>query len=210
MSGPFRRLPTLRRPVCAVHTGALGDQYKGRTTGSTRASRQGGLNSVQARPATSGASMRATIIHAPGDIRVEDRDYPTVQLPTDAVVKVTASCVCGSDLWPYRGVKPTRTAHRDRPRIHRHRGEHRRRDHRPGGRRPGDRAVRGQLRGLPPVPQRCHRGLRAPGRLGRQGRHRARNRRRPGPGGPCPAGRFHPRQGSRHHRSRTTPSARAC
>ena len=55
--------------------------------------------------------MRATIIHAPGDIRVEDRDYPTVQLPTDAVVKVTASCVCGSDLWPYRGVRPTRTAH---------------------------------------------------------------------------------------------------
>lgn len=52
--------------------------------------------------------MRATIIHAPGDIRVEDRDYPTVQLPTDAVVKVTASCVCGSDLWPYRGVRPTR------------------------------------------------------------------------------------------------------
>ncbi len=52
--------------------------------------------------------MRATIIHGPGDIRVENRDYPTVQLPTDVVVKVTASCVCGSDLWPYRGVKPTR------------------------------------------------------------------------------------------------------
>ncbi|MDQ0076304.1 zinc-dependent alcohol dehydrogenase family protein [Arthrobacter oryzae] len=52
--------------------------------------------------------MRATIIHGPGDIRVEDRDYPAVQLPTDVVVKVTASCVCGSDLWPYRGVKPIR------------------------------------------------------------------------------------------------------
>jgi threonine dehydrogenase-like Zn-dependent dehydrogenase len=52
--------------------------------------------------------MRATIIHGPGDIRVEDRDYPTLQLPTDVVVKVTASCVCGSDLWPYRGVRPTR------------------------------------------------------------------------------------------------------
>jgi threonine dehydrogenase-like Zn-dependent dehydrogenase len=51
--------------------------------------------------------MRATIIHGPGDIRVEDRDDPTIQLPTDVVVKVTASCVCGSDLWPYRGVKPT-------------------------------------------------------------------------------------------------------
>ncbi|MBT2594209.1 zinc-dependent alcohol dehydrogenase family protein [Arthrobacter sp. ISL-72] len=52
--------------------------------------------------------MRATIIHGPGDIRVEDRDYPTLQLPTDVVVKVTASCVCGSDLWPYRGVRSTR------------------------------------------------------------------------------------------------------
>jgi threonine dehydrogenase-like Zn-dependent dehydrogenase len=52
--------------------------------------------------------MRATIIHGPGDIRVEDRDYPSVQLPTDVVVKVTASCVCGSDLWPYRGSRPTR------------------------------------------------------------------------------------------------------
>jgi threonine dehydrogenase-like Zn-dependent dehydrogenase len=50
--------------------------------------------------------MRATIIHGPGDIRVEDRDYPVVQLHTDAVVRVTAACVCGSDLWPYRGVKP--------------------------------------------------------------------------------------------------------
>ena len=52
--------------------------------------------------------MRATIIHGPGDIRVEDRDYPTIQLPTDVVVRVTASCVCGSDLWPYRGVRPTK------------------------------------------------------------------------------------------------------
>ncbi|MBG6218532.1 threonine dehydrogenase-like Zn-dependent dehydrogenase [Arthrobacter sp. CAN_A6] len=52
--------------------------------------------------------MRATIIHGPGDIRVEDRDYPSVIRPTDAVVKVTASCVCGSDLWPYRGVGKAR------------------------------------------------------------------------------------------------------
>lgn len=52
--------------------------------------------------------MRATIIHGPGDIRVEDRDYPTIIRSTDAVVRVTASCVCGSDLWPYRGVRPTK------------------------------------------------------------------------------------------------------
>lgn len=52
--------------------------------------------------------MRATVIHGPGDIRVEDRDQPVVQLPTDAVVRVTASCVCGSDLWPYRGIAPVK------------------------------------------------------------------------------------------------------
>jgi threonine dehydrogenase-like Zn-dependent dehydrogenase len=51
--------------------------------------------------------MRATIIHGPQDIRVEDRTYPTIHLPKDAVVRVTASCVCGSDLWPYRGVRET-------------------------------------------------------------------------------------------------------
>jgi threonine dehydrogenase-like Zn-dependent dehydrogenase len=55
--------------------------------------------------------MRATIIHGPGDIRVEDRDYPTIIRPTDAVVRVTASCVCGSDLWPYRGTVPTDEPH---------------------------------------------------------------------------------------------------
>ncbi|MDQ0278926.1 threonine dehydrogenase-like Zn-dependent dehydrogenase [Arthrobacter silviterrae] len=49
--------------------------------------------------------MRATMIYGPGDIRVEDRDYPAIKMPGDAVVKVAAACVCGSDLWPYRGVK---------------------------------------------------------------------------------------------------------
>ncbi|MCU1638985.1 MAG: dehydrogenase [Microbacteriaceae bacterium] len=47
--------------------------------------------------------MRATILHAPGDVRVEERAKPTIQNPTDAIIKVTAACVCGSDLWPYRG-----------------------------------------------------------------------------------------------------------
>ncbi|MFJ4029325.1 zinc-dependent alcohol dehydrogenase family protein [Paenarthrobacter sp. NPDC089989] len=47
--------------------------------------------------------MRATIIHAPGDVRVEEREKPTLQEPTDAVIKLVAACVCGSDLWPYRG-----------------------------------------------------------------------------------------------------------
>jgi threonine dehydrogenase-like Zn-dependent dehydrogenase len=48
--------------------------------------------------------MRGTLLYAPGDIRVEDRDDPRIEHPTDAVIRVAAACVCGSDLWPYRGV----------------------------------------------------------------------------------------------------------
>jgi threonine dehydrogenase-like Zn-dependent dehydrogenase len=51
--------------------------------------------------------MRATMIHGPGDIRLEDVPDPVVRRPTDALVRVVASCVCGSDLWPYRGTFPT-------------------------------------------------------------------------------------------------------
>ena len=47
--------------------------------------------------------MRATTIHATRDIRVSDVADPTIKAPTDAVIKVTAGCICGSDLWPYRG-----------------------------------------------------------------------------------------------------------
>jgi threonine dehydrogenase-like Zn-dependent dehydrogenase len=49
--------------------------------------------------------MRAVMIHAPGDIRVEDRPGPTVVEDTDAVIRLAATCVCGSDLWPYRGIE---------------------------------------------------------------------------------------------------------
>jgi len=56
--------------------------------------------------------VRATVIHAARDIRVEDVADPKVLTPTDAVVRVVAACVCGSDLWPYRGVSPTEEPHR--------------------------------------------------------------------------------------------------
>jgi threonine dehydrogenase-like Zn-dependent dehydrogenase len=49
------------------------------------------------------ASMRATTIHAPRDIRVSEVPDPEITAPTDAIVKITAGCICGSDLWPYRG-----------------------------------------------------------------------------------------------------------
>jgi threonine dehydrogenase-like Zn-dependent dehydrogenase len=44
-------------------------------------------------------------MHAPGDVRVEERADATIVEPTDAVIRVTAACICGSDLWPYRGVE---------------------------------------------------------------------------------------------------------
>lgn len=47
--------------------------------------------------------MRGAVIHAPGDVRFEQRDDPTIVDPTDAIIRMSATCVCGSDLWPYRG-----------------------------------------------------------------------------------------------------------
>src|SRR6478609_3631041 len=47
--------------------------------------------------------MRGVIMHAPGDVRVEDRKNPSIVEPTDAIIRVSATCICGSDLWPYRG-----------------------------------------------------------------------------------------------------------
>jgi threonine dehydrogenase-like Zn-dependent dehydrogenase len=50
--------------------------------------------------------MFGAVIHAPGDVRYEERDDPTILEPTDAVVRTVAACVCGSDLWRYRGIQP--------------------------------------------------------------------------------------------------------
>lgn len=50
--------------------------------------------------------MRGTVLYGPGDIRFEDREAPKIIEPTDAVLRMAATCVCGSDLWPYRGLQP--------------------------------------------------------------------------------------------------------
>ena len=54
-------------------------------------------------------------MHAPGDVRVEEVEKPTIVEPTDAIIRVTTSCICGSDLWPYRGYgtpsEPARMGH---------------------------------------------------------------------------------------------------
>lgn len=48
--------------------------------------------------------MLATVLHGPGDVRYEDVAEPVIQKPTDAIIKLSATCICGSDLWPYRGL----------------------------------------------------------------------------------------------------------
>jgi hypothetical protein len=50
--------------------------------------------------------MRGAVLYGPRDIRFEDREMPKVVEPTDAVIRIAITCVCGSDLWPYRGLQP--------------------------------------------------------------------------------------------------------
>ena len=50
--------------------------------------------------------MRGAVMYGPGDVRVEQRDDPRIIEPTDAVIKIAATSVCGSGLWPWRGIEP--------------------------------------------------------------------------------------------------------
>src|SRR5512146_2835516 len=52
--------------------------------------------------------MKGTMLYGPRDVRFEQRPDPTIVEPTDAIIKLSATCVCGSDLWPYRGIDPVR------------------------------------------------------------------------------------------------------
>jgi threonine dehydrogenase-like Zn-dependent dehydrogenase len=49
--------------------------------------------------------LRGAVLHAPGDVRLEARDDPAIVEPTDAIIRLSATCICGSDLWPYRGIE---------------------------------------------------------------------------------------------------------
>ncbi|MCP3101105.1 zinc-dependent alcohol dehydrogenase family protein [Myxococcus sp. K15C18031901] len=49
--------------------------------------------------------MKGAVLHRPGDVRFEERETPRIIAPTDAVIRLSATCVCGSDLWPYRGIQ---------------------------------------------------------------------------------------------------------
>lgn len=50
--------------------------------------------------------MRATLMYGAGDVRVEQVPDSVIKLPTDALVRITASCICGTDLWPYGSMEP--------------------------------------------------------------------------------------------------------
>ena len=50
--------------------------------------------------------MRGVVMYGPGDVRVEDRPEPQIMAPTHAIIRLAATCICGSDLWPYRGADP--------------------------------------------------------------------------------------------------------
>jgi threonine dehydrogenase-like Zn-dependent dehydrogenase len=50
--------------------------------------------------------MRGVVIYGPGDVRVEERADPKIINPTDAVLRLSATCVCGSDMWDWRGIDP--------------------------------------------------------------------------------------------------------
>src|SRR6267143_5523419 len=49
--------------------------------------------------------MRGAVLYSPGDVRFEERAAPVIIKPTDAIIRISATCVCGSDLWPYRGLQ---------------------------------------------------------------------------------------------------------
>src|SRR6266513_1921353 len=50
--------------------------------------------------------MRGAVLYGPRDVRLEEREAPKIIEPTDAIIRLPATCVCGSDLWDYRGVNP--------------------------------------------------------------------------------------------------------
>ena len=53
--------------------------------------------------------MRATLMYGAGDVRIENAPDPQIIEPTDAIIRVTRACVCGSDLWPYQKMERSDT-----------------------------------------------------------------------------------------------------
>ena len=131
--------------------------------------------------------MRATVMYGAHDVRVETVPDARLVEPTDALVRVTRACICGSDLWPYNSMAAERRPgnRMGHEFIGARRGGRLRRPHGEEG-RPGRRAVRLVRRHLRVLPAGTADLLHARRMVGR---HRA--RRRPGRGGAGAAGRRH-------------------
>src|SRR5919202_5633842 len=50
--------------------------------------------------------MEGAVLYGTGDVRLDERESPRIIHPTDAIIRLAATCVCGSDLWDYRGINP--------------------------------------------------------------------------------------------------------
>jgi threonine dehydrogenase-like Zn-dependent dehydrogenase len=48
--------------------------------------------------------MQGAVLCGTRDVRFEEREAPKITKPTDAMIRLSAACICGSDLWPYRGI----------------------------------------------------------------------------------------------------------
>src|SRR5436190_632516 len=55
-------------------------------------------------------TIQGAVLYGPRDIRFEEREAPRIVEPTDAILRLSATCICGSDLWPYRGISPVAVA----------------------------------------------------------------------------------------------------
>ena len=64
--------------------------------------------------------MQGAVLYGPRDVRFEERDVPNISQRTDAIIRISAACVCGSDLWPVSRHPADRSANPDGPRILRH------------------------------------------------------------------------------------------
>src|SRR4051794_10620121 len=101
MSERLSTRSTLRRPA----DGGGSSLYPPQTRPPARAS--GAVSwSGQLNPLRRSSTVRGVVLHTAGDVRVEERPDPKIKQPTDAIIRLTATCICGSDLWPYRGVEP--------------------------------------------------------------------------------------------------------
>jgi hypothetical protein len=106
--GGNRRVPGLRREEVAMLAGVSIDYYTRLERGNLNGVSQSVLEALGSTPRCTvtqhGRSTLGAVLHAPRDVRCEQRPDPVIIEPTDAIVRAAATCVYGSDLWPYRGI----------------------------------------------------------------------------------------------------------